>query len=82
MENNTVKVYTYRYMYKCVDGSLKCAYITGSNEEHVKFMQTLNDSNDVKSALREYQGEIDYAFIGFTEPVKVEKKKEENQSEV
>lgn len=81
MEKNTIVAYNYRYMWKSKDGSLCCRYLCGTEEEHVTFMRSLLENEDVVSAMREYQGEVNYAFIGFTESVKVEKK-EENQSEV
>lgn len=80
MNQSTVMVYQYRYMWKCKDDSLRCKYVCGTNEEHSAFQKILQDDEDIVSAMREYQCEVDYAFIGFTEPVKVEKK-EANQSE-
>lgn len=81
MEQNTVVAYNYRYMWKCKDGALRCKYVCGTNEEHSAFQKILQDDEDIVSAMREYQGEVNYACIGFTEPVKVEEK-QEKQSEV
>lgn len=83
MENQKqTKIYTYRYFWENRDGSLSCRYLSGTLEEHCVFQQTLRDTSNVVSAMREYIHEVDYSFIGFTEPVKEKENiKEEEKNE-
>lgn len=73
---NTVIVYTYRYLWKDKSGKLRAKYLTDTNENHAKFQKAILDDSDIVSCMREYIGEINYAFIGFSEEVKKENKKE------
>lgn len=78
--NVTIVAQCYRYIWKTTDGSLCVRYLTDIQEGHAKFQKALREDENVVSALREYQHEVNYAYIGFTEPVK-EEKKEEKQDE-
>lgn len=78
---NTIIAKTYRYMWKTKDGKLCVKYLTDIDEGHVKFQKALKEDKNVVSALREYQHEVNYAYIGFTEPVKEEKKEEKENEE-
>lgn len=75
----TVIAKCYRYIWKTGDGRLCVKYVTDIEEGHVKFMNALREDKNVVSALREYQHEVNYAYIGFTEPVKEEKKEEKKE---
>lgn len=77
MKNQTVVVFTYRYLWKDKQGNLKAKYFTDTNENHSKFQQNILNDDDIVSCMREYIGEINYAFIGFTEEVKKENKQDE-----
>lgn len=79
---NTIIAKTYRYMWKTKDGKLCVKYLTDIDEGHVKFQKALREDKNVVSALREYQHEVNYAYIGFTEPVKEEKKEFKENEEV
>lgn len=73
---DTVIVYNYRYIWKTKDGNLNVKYVTNTLEGHGDFIKAIRNDSNIVSALREYQHEINFAFIGFTEPVKEEKKEE------
>lgn len=69
MEKNVA--YCYRYFFKKNDGTLSCEIVTGSMNRHNEFVQILRNDENVESAYREYLHEVDFAFLGFTESVKV-----------
>lgn len=83
--NNTVIVYTYRYIWKKQDNSLCVKFITGPQEDHALFQKNILENNDIVSCLREYVSEVNFAYLGFTEEVKkekndiIEKGEEENE---
>lgn len=72
--NDTVVVYTYRYIWKKQDGGLCVKFITGPQEEHALFQKNIVENEEIVSCLREYVNEINFAYLGFTEEVKVEDK--------
>lgn len=74
----TPKVYAYKYLWKTKDDKLCVKYVTDTQEGHAMFQKHLRDSDDVVSAMREYLHEINFAYLNFTEPVKEEKKNDEN----
>lgn len=76
-QKQPIKVFTYRYMWKCKDDGLRVKFLTGIEQEHNQFMDILMKDDDIVSALREYVNEIDYSFIGWSQAIK-----EENKSEV
>lgn len=79
---DTIVVYTYRYMWKTKDGNLCVKFLTEPQEGHMKFQTALREDPSIVSAMREYVSEVNFAFLGFTEPVKEEKKeKEEEENE-
>ena len=69
-ENSTVKVFCYRYIWQMEDDELCVKYVTGPQEEHALFQKKIKENVNIKSCLREYINEVDFALIGFTEPVK------------
>lgn len=75
--NNTVIVYNYRYIWKKHDGGLCVKFITGPQEEHALFQKNILENENIVSCLREYVNEINFAYLGFTEEVKKEKKESE-----
>lgn len=78
---DTITVYNYRYIWKDKSGKLCVKYVTDTIEGHAKFQEVLRNDTNVVSALREYQHEVNFAYIGFTEPVKEENQKEVENSE-
>ena len=66
-------IYCYKYYWKNKNGRLCVKYITDINAKHVEFMDALVKSDEVLSAMREYQFEIDPMCIGFNETIKKEK---------
>lgn len=78
---DTVTVYCYRYIWKDKEGKLGVKYFTDTIEGHAKFQEVLRNDANVVSALREYQHEVNFAYIGFTEPVKEENKTEVESNE-
>lgn len=75
-----MKVFTYRYFWKDKEGKLYVKFLTESEKAHQQFMDSVKNDENIVSCMREYVGEIDYAYLGFTEPVK-EEKKEDNENE-
>lgn len=73
-KKNTVIVTCYRYIWKTKDGNLCVKYVTDIDEGHARFMKALCEDENIISAMREYQHEVNYAFIGFTEGIKKENK--------
>ena len=74
------KIYTYRYIIKKSESEEKNTLFvvmhTGDEIFHERYMMTLNDDNDVVSAIREYVCEYDIDMIAQVFPVKEEKEKE------
>ena len=85
MENvtvkNTIVLYTYRYIWKDTAGKLNVKYLTEPHEGHARFQSAILDDEKIVSCVREYVSEINFEYLGFTEPVKIEKKEnEENET--
>lgn len=80
-DNSTIIVYAYRYIWKTKDGKLNIKFITDCQEAHARFQKALCDDDNVVSCMREYIHEINFAYLGFTEPVKIEKKEAEENEE-
>lgn len=78
---DTVTVYCYRYIWKDKSGKLCVKYVTDVIEGHARFQEVLRNDPNVVSALREYQNEVNFAYIGFTESVKEENKTEVEKNE-
>ena len=77
---NTIILYCYRYIYKMKDGRLIVKFMTEPQESHAKFQEFIRGNPDVVSCMREYVHEINFEYLGFTEPVKIEEKEnEENE---
>lgn len=78
MENQeTVIVYTYRYIWKeKKSGRLCVKFVTGPQEEHALFQKSVVENDGIESCLREYVSEVNFAYLGFTEEVKKSEKKE------
>lgn len=75
-------LYTYRYIMKDKKGNLSVRYLTEPQEGHKLFQQGVLDSDEIVSCVREYINEVNFRYLGFTEPVKVEEKeKEKKESE-
>lgn len=76
MENvkGTIVVYTYRYIWKTKDGKLCVKFITEPQEGHMKFQSAIIEDEFIVSCMREYVNEVNFEYLGFTEPVKEEKK--------
>lgn len=85
MENQTTNfspiVYTYRYIWKTTEGRLCVKFITDCQEAHAKFQENIIADSDIVSCIREYVSEVNFAYIGFTEAVKEEKKEETNEKD-
>lgn len=80
--NNTIIVYTYRYIWKDKNGGLCVKFITGPQEEHALFQKNILENDTIVSCMREYVSEVNFAYLGFTEEVKRENKESEvNQNE-
>lgn len=77
---NTIIVYCYRYIYKTKDGRLCVKFLTEPQEGHMRFQEAVRDDENIVSCIREYVHEINFEYLGFTEPVKKEEKeKKENE---
>lgn len=74
-------LYTYRYIWKDKNGKLCVKYLTEPQEGHAKFQQSILDSANIVSCVREYINEINFRYLGFTEPVKEEKKEVKSNEE-
>lgn len=70
-------LYTYRYIWKKNDGKLCVKYLTEPQEGHAKFQQSILDDEGIVSCVREYIHEVNFRYLGFTEPVKNENKEGE-----
>lgn len=81
MENikPTIIVYTYRYIWKTKDGKLHVKFMTEPQEIHAGFQTAILKDENIVSCMREYVHEINFEYLGFTEPVKTEEKKEEKE---
>lgn len=75
------KIFTYRYIIKKAESvennTLFVVMHTGDESFHERYMLTLNQDNDIVSAIREYVCEYDIDMIAQVFPVKEEKEKEE-----
>ena len=76
----TIVLYTYRYIYKTKAGELVVRFLTEPQDNHARYQQSLLDDDNIVSCIREYVNEINFAYLGFTEPVK-EEAKEEKENE-
>lgn len=81
-KNETVVVYTFRYMWKDKENKLCVKFITDIEEAHIKFMEALKADENVVSALREYVSEVNFARLGFIDEVKKEEKGEEENEKI
>lgn len=72
----TVIVYTYRYFFKQKDGKLCVKFLTEPLAGHEKFMQTLKKDDNIVSAAREYVSEVNFAYLGYSDTFKSEKKED------
>lgn len=78
--NDTVILSTYRYIWKDKKtGNLCVKFITETLKGHEDFMNAIRNDDNVVSCCREYMHEINFAYLGFTDSVKVEKKEEDKQ---
>lgn len=73
----TIKLYTYKYIWQTQDDKLCVKFITDVQEGHQKFQTQIRDDANIKSCMREYINEVNLAYINFTEPVKQENKEKE-----
>ena len=73
----TIILYTYRYIWKTKDGKLCIKFLTEPQEGHMKFQTSINEDVNIVSCVREYVNEINFEYLGFTEPVKNEVKEVE-----
>lgn len=76
MKQDTIIVYTYKYVWEKKDGNLCVKYMTETQENHAKFQQNIRDDKDIVACYREYIGEVNFAYLNFTESVKEKEKKE------
>lgn len=69
-------LYIYRYIFKTKDNPdrLGVKYLTDTLEGHQKMIENVLADAAILSCLREYIGEIDCSFIGFTDTFKKEEK--------
>lgn len=74
---DTIIVYTYRYFWKNTDGKLCVKFLTETQEGHKAFQESILKDNSVISCFREYVSEVNFAYLGFTEEVKLQKKESE-----
>lgn len=79
---DTIVVYTYRYIWKTKDGKLCVKFVTDVNEAHAVFQKNVREDDNIVSCMREYVSEVNFAFLGFTEEVKKEKKEIEEDEKV
>lgn len=71
------KLYCYKYIWKNKAGNLCVKYLVDTQEGHATFQKSVKESEEVVSCMREYQHEINFAYLNFTEPVKEEERKNE-----
>lgn len=76
----TIILYTYRYIWKDKAGKLCIKFLTEAQEGHAKFQKAICDDENIVSCIREYVNEINFEYLGFTEPVKNEQKEEKEIS--
>lgn len=69
-------VYTYRYIWKDRQGNLCVKFLSEPLKGHKDFFEKIKADGNIVSCAREYMHEINFAYIGFSEPVKEEKKEE------
>ena len=81
-QKNTVVVYTYRYIWKDKNGKLCVKFLTEVQEAHAKFQEAIKNDVNIVSCMREYVSEINFAYLGFTEEVKKEKKEGDEDEKV
>lgn len=67
-------LYTYRYIWKDTSGKLCVKYLTEPQEGHRTFQEKIMQDSSIVSCVREYIHEVNFRYLGFTEPVKEEKK--------
>lgn len=79
-EKQTIILYTYRYIWKDTNDKLCVKYLTEPQEGHAKFQKAILENASIKSCIREYVNEINFEYLGFTEPVKEEKKEEDKEN--
>lgn len=72
------RIYTYRYIWQKDDNSaLSVSVISGSMEDHLKYRESLQHNEHIKSATAEYLSEIDVNYLLIVESVKkLDEKKE------
>lgn len=68
-------LYTYRYIWKTKAGKLCVKYLTDIQEGHKTFQTNILNDENIISCAREYIHEVNFTYLGFTEPVKSEEKK-------
>lgn len=76
MKQDTIIVYTYKYVWEKKDGNLCVKYMTETQENHAKFQQIIHDDKEIVACYREYISEVNFAYLNFTESVKEKEKKE------
>ena len=56
-------------------------FLTEPQEGHIKFQKLIQEDENIVSCIREYVNEVNFEYLGFTEPVKTENKEnEENET--
>lgn len=70
-------LYTYRYIWKDKNGKLCVKYLTEPQEGHRTFQERIKQDSSIVSCVREYIHEVNFRYLGFTEPVKNEEKEGE-----
>lgn len=71
---STIVLYTYRYIWKDISGKLCVKILTEPQEGHKLFQERIQKDDNIVSCMREYVNEVNFEYLGFTEPVKIEKK--------
>lgn len=78
---STIVLYTYRYIWKDKEGKLCVKFLTEPQEGHKLFQERVLHDGNIVSCMREYVSEVNFEYLGFTEPVKVENNKEGEKDE-
>lgn len=78
---STIVLYTYRYMWQTVDGKLCVKFVTEPQEGHARFQEAIKNDSSITSCMREYCHEVNFEYLGFTEPVKKQEQKEKKEDE-
>lgn len=70
MNNETVIVYTYKYIWETSDSKMCVKILTGPMSEHEDFSTALVNSDKVSRCVREYLHEVNFGNLNKVEEIK------------